>query len=81
MATRYGVRNTGVQDGRKLRKVVGIEWQPDRPDQPDGPARYWEKLSCGHDGKPVGADGNYASQRWCNDCKDSGERLQGEGGA
>jgi hypothetical protein len=64
MPSRFGVTNVGVNDGRKLRKVVGIVWVSDR----DG-GRYWEKLSCGHEGRPVAGDGTYASQRWCEGCK------------
>lgn len=65
MPTRFGVRNVGVKDGRKLRKVVGIVWLPEDAD--DG--CYWELLSCGHEGKPVPSDGTRASQRWCQGCK------------
>jgi hypothetical protein len=64
MPTRFGVRNVGVKDGRKLRKVVGIVWLPDRHG-----GHFWEKLSCGHEGRPVANDGTHASQRWCEGCK------------
>jgi hypothetical protein len=64
MARRYGVRNVGVRDGRKLRKVVGARFEDDIHG-----GRYWELLSCGHLGDPIGRYASAASQRWCVECK------------
>lgn len=68
MPTRFGVRNVGVRDGRRLRKVVGTVWHDDRYG-----GHYWEVLSCGHEGRSIGLhDTRRATQRWCDECKAEG---------
>lgn len=68
MPTRFGVRNVGVGDGRRLRKVVDKAWHPDRHG-----GHYWEVLSCGHEGKPISSvDPRPAKQRWCEECRSEG---------